>query len=103
VSDFDTEMAFVRALSVGGTKLSGDMSAEDKRERIRVAILTQKRSDKNFGIGPAHTMETYAQAFERCYHRSVEMRRGQRDFDGKPILVDATSPPEADEDEDDED
>jgi hypothetical protein len=105
VSDFDTEMAFVRALSVHGMKLAGDISNEDRCERIRVAILSQALADKKFTHGPLRTMETYREAFERCYHRSLDMRRRQRDPTGRPItpepipLLDEEYGTEEDEDE----
>jgi len=79
MADFDTQMAFIRALSAHGLRLYGDMSNEDTRERIRVTIMSRKLENKHFAVGPDHTMETYGQAFERCYRRKVEMRRMQRD------------------------
>jgi hypothetical protein len=75
-------MAFVRILSVLGTKLSGDLSADDQRERIRVAILTQNVRDKRNDFGKG--IETFAQAYERCYHRSLDLRRVPRTADGRP-------------------
>lgn len=104
MSDLDTEMAFVRALSVHGVKLSGEMSNEDRRERIRVAILNQELADKKFAHGPLRTMETHREAFERCYGRSLDMRRMQRDAEGRPITPVPMSllDEEDGEDEDDE-
>jgi hypothetical protein len=81
VSDFDTEMAFIRALSVHGLKLSGDLSREDTRERIRVAICSQNLERAKFNHN-----ETYGEAYSRCYRRPVEMRRMQRDEHQHPIL-----------------
>jgi hypothetical protein len=98
VTDFDTELAFVRALSVHGLKQTSELSQEDRRERIRVAILIHKLEDQRFAIGPKHAIETYGQAFERCYHRPVEMRRMQRDTHHRPTR-DATPLVLADDDE----
>jgi hypothetical protein len=85
MTDSDTELAFVRVLSVHGLKLAGGISQEDRRERIRVAILTHKLTGKTFAMGPQRA-ETYGQAFERCYHRPLEMRRMQRDTDHRPTV-----------------
>jgi hypothetical protein len=78
--DPDLEMAFVRSLSVHGTVLSGDLSAEDKRERIRVAILMQRRENTELEPGL-----TYAQAFRRCYGTPIELRKLVRDRFGRPM------------------
>jgi hypothetical protein len=104
MTDFDTEMAFIRSLSVRGLVLSGELSQEDKRERIRTAILSQNLERHRFGMGPNHTSETYAQAYRRCYGRALEMRRAPR-APATPF-VPAISPdkkttePEDDDDED---
>jgi hypothetical protein len=79
----DTEMAFIRILSTSGVKLSG-FDAQDRRERIRVAILTQNMSSESFPFGPAYLPETYAQAFERCYGSRLELRTRPRDSHRRP-------------------
>jgi hypothetical protein len=70
----DIEMAFIRELSTGGLILSGEISPEDRRERIRIAIHQRGLKDLMFEPGMS-----YGQAFEICFRRSVEMRRLQRD------------------------
>jgi hypothetical protein len=87
----DTELAFIRALSVGGINFSGGLSPLDKRERIRGAILSQNLEQASF-----EGEETYAQAFERCYRSPLERRirpREERDL-GESLRV-------LEEDEDD--
>jgi len=69
----DIEMAFMRILSTDGLILSGSISLEDRRERIRVTIMQRGIKDK-----PFDALLTYGQAFERCYQRGVELRRVQR-------------------------
>jgi hypothetical protein len=90
VNDFDTEMAFIRSLSVHGLTFAGEMSQEDKRERIRIAICSQNLENAKFNHG-----ETYGQAYQRCYGRPVEMRRMPRNAHQPAILE-----PAAEEDED---
>ena len=69
----DIEMAFIRILSTKGLILSGAISPEDRRERIRVTIM-----QRNIKDAPFDAQLTYGQAFERCYQRGVELRRAQR-------------------------
>jgi hypothetical protein len=69
----DIEMAFIRILSTDGLILSGAISLEDRRERIRVTIMQRGIQHK-----PFDALLTYGQAFERCYQRGVELRRAQR-------------------------
>jgi len=73
-------MAFVRSLSVHGVVLSGGLSAEDTRERIRVAILMQRREACELAPGL-----TYAEAFRRCYGKPIELRKVVRDRFGRPM------------------
>jgi hypothetical protein len=101
MTDLDTEMALIRILSVAGVKLSG-FDAQDKRERIRVAILTQNVGNESFAFGPDQIMETYGQAFERCYGTRLELRRRPRDLAGRPNLAETLRELE-EEDEDGED
>ena len=61
-----------------------DISAEDRRERIRVAIYTQKLAQMLFRDGPM----TYAEAYASCYGRPLEMRR--------TVRSEPTSEPEVD-------
>jgi hypothetical protein len=66
----DIELGLVRTLSVGGLVLSGNLSAEDKRERIRIAIFQHKLQSQPFD---EHL--TYGEAFGQCFGRPLEMRR----------------------------
>lgn len=90
--DRDLELAFIREFSVGGLSLV-PMSADERRERIRVAIYAQKR-DREMVFG---TQMTYSEAYEKCYRRKLEMRRFPRD---QPIPSHA---PELSDDPDDDD
>ncbi len=72
--DRATQMAFIRALSI---KAFGDFVEKETRERIRVAILKRHLENTDFALHDQQ-METYSQAFERCYSRKLEMRM-QRD------------------------
>ena len=71
----DIEMAFTRILSSGGLILSGaGISTEQKRERIRIAIMQRGIKDARFDDSM-----TYGEAFHRCFAMPVEMRRVPRD------------------------
>lgn len=97
----DIEMALVRILATDGLLLSG-ISAEDKRERIRLAILQRGLSNRAW---PLDGHMTYGQAFEHCYKRQVEMRRAQRDQFAQPLAatrVGQDDDDDAGEDDDDE-
>jgi hypothetical protein len=70
--DHDLELDFVREFSVGGQL--GNLSIDDRRDRIRTAIYAQQLMHKPFrdsGID-------YATAYQRCYSQPLEMRRHPR-------------------------
>src|ERR1700689_348040 len=71
--DRDLELDFIREFATGG-ELMKDLSADDRRERIRVAIYAQKLAHMLFRDGPM----TYAEAYANCYGRPLEMRRTVR-------------------------
>jgi hypothetical protein len=68
--DWDLELDFIREFTTGGELLKG-LSVDDRRERIRVAIYTHKLSHTLFRDGPMN----YAEAYEKCFARPLEMRR----------------------------
>jgi hypothetical protein len=68
--DRELELDFIREFSAGGELLKG-LSVDDRRERIRVAIYTQKLPHVLFRDGPM----TYAEAYAECFGRPLEMRR----------------------------
>jgi hypothetical protein len=67
--DRDLELDFIREFSTGGELLKG-LSVDNRRERIRVAIYTQKLPHMLFRDGPM----TYAEAYAECFGRPLEMR-----------------------------
>jgi hypothetical protein len=67
--DRDLELDFIREFSTGGELLKA-LSVDIRRERIRVAIYTQKLPHLLFRDGPM----TYAEAYAECYGRPLEMR-----------------------------
>ena len=67
--DRDLELDFIREFSTGGEVLA-TLSVDNRRERIRVAIYTQKLPHLLFRDGPM----TYAEAYAECYDRPLEMR-----------------------------
>jgi hypothetical protein len=71
--DPDLELDFIREFTTGGELLKG-LSADDRRERIRVAIYTHKLAHMLFRDGPM----TYAEAYAECFGRPLEMRRTAR-------------------------
>jgi hypothetical protein len=71
--DRDLELDFVREFSTGGDLPIG-LSEDNRRERIRVAIYTQKLQRMLFREGPM----IYAEAFAECFGRPLEMRSAVR-------------------------
>jgi hypothetical protein len=71
--DRDLELDFIREFSTGGELLKG-LSVDNRRERIRVAIYTQKLPRMLFRDGPM----TYAEAYAECFGRPLEMRSAVR-------------------------
>ena len=67
--DRELELDFIREFATGGELLMG-LGTEGRRERIRVAIYTQKRAHLLFRDGPM----TYAEAYAECFGRPLEMR-----------------------------
>lgn len=69
-------MAFIRELSTGGLLLSGEaISANDRRERIRIAIHQRGLLKEMF-----EPELTYAAAYEYCFARPIELRGVRRDL-----------------------
>ena len=66
-------MSFIRTLSVKGLVLGGAISAEDRRERIRLAIYQQR-----LDAAPFDANTNFAQAYELCYNRPLDLRRISR-------------------------
>jgi hypothetical protein len=95
----DLEFDLMRVLSTDGLTL-GSCSNEDRRERIRFAILQRGLTDQ---LWPLDRGITYGRAFENCYGRKVEMRRMQRDAHGRPGLQTQRKDPGDDDDAGDED
>jgi hypothetical protein len=67
--DRDIELDFIREFSVNGEFLKA-ASGADRRERIRIAIWTNKLERAPFRDSGMN----YGQAYLRCYGRSIEMR-----------------------------
>ncbi|MDP9007487.1 MAG: hypothetical protein M3N91_02065 [Pseudomonadota bacterium] len=71
--DWDLEMEFIREFSVHGELLKG-ASADDRRERIRIAIYVHHLVHEPF----RDSGMDYAAAYQKCYDRPIEMRRTVR-------------------------
>jgi hypothetical protein len=71
--DRDIELEFIREFSVNGELLSHS-NVDERRERIRIAIWTNKLERAPF----RDSGMTYGQAYERCYGRPIEMRASVR-------------------------
>jgi hypothetical protein len=77
LSRVDIEMTFIRSLACSGVILSGtQLSPEDRRERIRIAIMKTHMNNKPLPTDPTLT---YAQAFQLAYNRPCELRQAERD------------------------
>lgn len=85
LSSQDIEMTFVRSLACSGVVLGGaQLSSEDRRERIRIAIMKMHVGNKPLPIDPT---VTYAQAFRQLYNRPCELRVAERDRYGREVLT----------------
>jgi hypothetical protein len=85
--DRELELDFIREFSAGGELLKG-LSVDDRRERIRVAIYTQKLPHLLFRDGPM----TYAEAYAECYGWPLEMRRNVRHEPKSQSPIETKSP-----------
>lgn len=89
LSRADIEMTFIRSLACSGVILSGtQLSAEDRRERIRIAIMKSHMSNRPLPTDPTLT---YAQAFQIAYNRPCELRQAERDRFNREIVFSATA------------
>jgi len=80
--DRDLELDFIREFAVGGELLKG--SSDDRRERIRVAIYRRNLLHETFRDSGMN----YGQAYQRCYGRSIEMRRTvRREAKSEPLIA----------------
>jgi hypothetical protein len=71
--DRELELDFIREFAAGGELLRG-LDVDGRRERIRVAIYTNKLAHMLFRDGPM----TYAEAYAQCFGRPLEMRSSVR-------------------------
>jgi hypothetical protein len=69
-ADRDLELDFIREFATGAESLTG-LSADDRRERIRVAIYALKLVHMLFRDGPM----TYAETYAKCFGQPLEQRR----------------------------
>jgi hypothetical protein len=84
----DIEMTFIRSLACSGVILSGtQLSPEDRRERIRIAIMKAQMNNKPLPTDPT---VTYAQAFQIAYNRPCELRQAERDRFNREIVFTPT-------------
>lgn len=88
---FDAEMFFVKRLGEHGrTVFAGITDPNERRERIRYAILEGKLDCAILGKNPKGRVETYAEAFERFYGEPLEPtsthqpRKGTRNAQPRP-------------------
>ena len=71
----DIELDFIREFAHSGANLGSIISREDRRERIRIAILKEKKQDLRFRDTPL----TYAQTYRLAYNKPIDLRRFPRD------------------------
>jgi len=81
--DRDLELDFIREFAAGGQLMTG-LSADDRRECIRLAIYTHKLVHTLFRDGPMN----YAEAYTKCFGRAIEMRRTvRREPKSEPLIA----------------
>jgi hypothetical protein len=76
----DLELDFIREFAVGGDLHAS--SLVERRERIRVAIYRRNLLHAPF----RDSGMDYAQAYELCYQRPIEMRRTVREEPPEELL-----------------
>ena len=80
--DPDLELQFITEFATGNNLMKG-LSADDRRERIRVAIFAGRLERQPF----RDTGMDYQTAYAKCYGRPIELRRRPRDaISGAPSL-----------------
>ena len=80
--DRDLELDFIREFAVGGDLK--DSRADDRRERIRLAIYGRNLLHEPF----RDSGMDYGQAYQRCYGRPIEMRRTvRREPKSEPLIA----------------
>ena len=85
LSRSDIEFTFIRSLAHSGFILSGpSLSPEDRRERIRIAIMKAAVGNKPLPTDPSMT---YSQAYQLAYNRPCELRQSERETIGKMSLL----------------
>ena len=81
--DRDLELDFIREFAAGGELMTG-LSADDRRERIRLAIYGRNLLHEPF----RDSGMDYGQAYQRCYGRPIEMRRTvRREPKSEPLIA----------------
>ena len=84
LSQLDIELTFIRSLACSGFILSGpQLSQEDRRERIRAATMKPQVPENPF---PLEVSIPYPQASLRANNRPCELRRFDRDQNGRAVL-----------------
>jgi len=92
--DQDLELDFIREFTTGGELLKG-LSVDGRRERIRLAIYTNKLAHMLFRDGPM----TYSEAYAECFGRPLEMRRTVRQKpNSEPLIATEASQKQASKD-----
>lgn len=76
--DADTQAWLIERLRTLGWRMDNAVTTDTIRERIRVAILSGKLTEKFCGVDPAGKDETFLQTFERCYSQPLELRAKKR-------------------------
>lgn len=77
--EFDGELFFARRLKDHGARIfEGITDPEERRERIRFAIIENALDAVIIGKSAAGKTETYAQAFERLYREPLTPQQGKR-------------------------
>src|SRR5215475_3126492 len=77
----EIENAIIQHLvAASQTVLEPKLTPEDRRERIRIAIMKSRIDNKPL---PADPTLTFGQAFELAYHRPCDMRCQELDIFGR--------------------
>jgi hypothetical protein len=71
ISRSEFEFECVREFSHSGVQLGASVSREERRERIRVAIMRENKQHKPWRDTPL----TYAAAYQQAYGKPIELRR----------------------------
>lgn len=94
----DIELDFVREFAHSGAQLGPSVSREERRERIRCAIVRENKQELRF----RDTTLTYAQVYQLAYNKPLNAARVLLEGEPSNLLIGAVLSMEEEADESDD-